>query len=223
MGRRPERQPSAHGLRSNRAEIGTLTLPGRIRGDGCSQHSSSCCAGAKADPPPPAAAPTSTHVVKVFFVKGEQFAARLASLGYLPRAAVTGSWNTRTPTQCSRSRPGNGSRGTGSSGLRRRRRSRTRPDPDPRARSAGGGSRSSGEKGVTLLVQNSTLIRALHSSSGKRGYETPASYFNGGIAFHAYPNVPTHPDSHGCVRLPVSEAPFAYDFMSVGTPVTVYR
>ena len=102
------------------------------------------------------------------------------------------------------------------------------------------------EKGVTLLVENGRVVRALHSSSGKRAYETPAgsfrifrkernswsvpyqvwlpyaSYFNGGIAFHAYPEVPSHPASHGCVRLPVPEAPFAYSFMSIGTRVTVY-
>jgi lipoprotein-anchoring transpeptidase ErfK/SrfK len=49
-----------------------------------------------------------------------------------------------------------------------------------------------------------------------------ASYFNGGIAFHGYPEVPAHPASHGCVRLPISEAPFAYAFMTIGTRVTVY-
>jgi lipoprotein-anchoring transpeptidase ErfK/SrfK len=102
------------------------------------------------------------------------------------------------------------------------------------------------DKGVTLLVDGGKVVRTLHSSSGTRGYETPAgtytifrkernswsvpyqvwlpyaSYFNGGIAFHAYPQVPAHPASHGCVRLPVGEAPFAYTFMAIGTRVTVY-
>ncbi|HJQ49493.1 MAG TPA: L,D-transpeptidase, partial [Gaiellaceae bacterium] len=86
----------------------------------------------------------------------------------------------------------------------------------------------------------------LHSSSGKRGYETPsgtytvfrkernswsvpyqvwlpyASYFNAGIAFHGYPQVPAHPASHGCVRLATAEALFAYTFMAIGTTVSVY-
>jgi lipoprotein-anchoring transpeptidase ErfK/SrfK len=99
---------------------------------------------------------------------------------------------------------------------------------------------------VTLLVEGTTVIRAIHSSSGTRGYETPAgtfsifrkernswsvpyqvwlpyaSYFNGGIAFHAYPQVPAHPASHGCVRLSAWEAPFAYAFMEIGKRVTVY-
>ena len=99
---------------------------------------------------------------------------------------------------------------------------------------------------MTLLIANGKVVRALHSSSGKRAYETPAgtytvfrkernswsvpyqvwlpyaSYFNGGIAFHAYPQVPAHPASHGCVRLPVAEAPFAYMFMALGTRVVVF-
>lgn len=49
-----------------------------------------------------------------------------------------------------------------------------------------------------------------------------ASYLNNGIAFHGHADVPTHPASHGCVRLPLVEAPVAYAFMPVGTPVTVY-
>jgi lipoprotein-anchoring transpeptidase ErfK/SrfK len=48
-----------------------------------------------------------------------------------------------------------------------------------------------------------------------------ASDFNGGIAFQAYPEVPAHPASHGCVRLPVAEAPFAYGLISTGARVTV--
>jgi lipoprotein-anchoring transpeptidase ErfK/SrfK len=118
----------------------------------------------------------------------------------------------------------------------------------PRAKSAAGGRHVEvyRDRGVTLLVRNGKVVRALHSSSGKRGFETPtgtysvfrkernswsvpyqvwlpyASYFNGGIAFHAYPDVPAYPASHGCVRLPVAEALFAYDFMSNGTRVTVH-
>jgi lipoprotein-anchoring transpeptidase ErfK/SrfK len=48
------------------------------------------------------------------------------------------------------------------------------------------------------------------------------SYFNNGIAFHGYADVPAYPASHGCVRLPMAEAPFAYAFMSIGTPVAVH-
>jgi peptidoglycan hydrolase-like protein with peptidoglycan-binding domain len=47
------------------------------------------------------------------------------------------------------------------------------------------------------------------------------SYFNGGIAFHGNPSVPTGPASHGCVRLPM---PFATWFFESASPIgqTVY-
>jgi len=48
-----------------------------------------------------------------------------------------------------------------------------------------------------------------------------ASYFNGGIAFHEYADVPTIPASHGCVRIPAAEAPVVYRFATLGTSVFV--
>jgi len=99
--------------------------------------------------------------------------------------------------------------------------------------------------GVMLLVENGTVVRAVHTSTGFGG-RTPsgsfhvyrketlswsvpfkvwmpwASYFVGGIAMHAYPNVPAYPASHGCVRLPSPEAPRVYAFAGFGTPVYVY-
>ena len=102
------------------------------------------------------------------------------------------------------------------------------------------------DKGVTLLVKNDKTKRAIHSSSGGPGTETPrgqfevfrkelnswsvpfqtwlpyASYFFQGIAFHEYPDVPTYPASHGCVRVPAPEAPGVYKFAAMGTTVIVY-
>ena len=49
-----------------------------------------------------------------------------------------------------------------------------------------------------------------------------ASYFNAGIAFHEYADVPTYAASHGCVRVPAPEAPGVYAFASNGTTVIVY-
>jgi peptidoglycan hydrolase-like protein with peptidoglycan-binding domain len=46
-------------------------------------------------------------------------------------------------------------------------------------------------------------------------------YFNGGIALHGSPSVPTHPASHGCVRLPMHIAEYARDLLPNGTPVIV--
>jgi hypothetical protein len=43
------------------------------------------------------------------------------------------------------------------------------------------------------------------------GHLYKPSFFNGGIAFHGYYNVPTYPASHGCVRLPMEFADWFYD------------
>jgi peptidoglycan hydrolase-like protein with peptidoglycan-binding domain len=49
------------------------------------------------------------------------------------------------------------------------------------------------------------------------------AYFNGGIAFHGAPSVPTAPASHGCVRLPMPFADWFADNISlVGTTVYAY-
>ena len=48
-----------------------------------------------------------------------------------------------------------------------------------------------------------------------------ASYFNGGIAFHEYPDVPTQAASHGCVRVPQYWSQLLYRFAPIGTAVRV--
>lgn len=102
-------------------------------------------------------------------------------------------------------------------------------------------------KGVALEIAHGKTRRAIHVSSGAPGAtETPAgtfeifrkelrswsvpfqvwlpyaSYFNNGIAFHEYPDVPTFPASHGCVRVPAPEAPGLYKFAKLGTTVIVF-
>ncbi len=100
-------------------------------------------------------------------------------------------------------------------------------------------------KGITLLIERGKVTRAIHSSAGKRGFETPAgsyriqrkvikdwsypyqawmpyaSYFHRGYALHEG-NVPTYLASHGCVRLPPGDASDVYRFATVGTAVQVY-
>ncbi len=102
------------------------------------------------------------------------------------------------------------------------------------------------DKGVALLLEGDRLSRVIHISSGAQGYTTPsgqfavgrkelnswsckfttwlpyASYFVGGIAFHQYPDVPAYPASHGCVRVPYTEAPMLYEFAQPRTVVTVF-
>ena len=101
------------------------------------------------------------------------------------------------------------------------------------------------DRQVLSLIWNGTVVRVLHISSGRPGYDTPtgrfavtrkytrdwsvpyavwlpwASYFVGGVAFHESPDVPSRAASHGCVRVPHGDAEWLYRRIPVGTPVRV--
>jgi lipoprotein-anchoring transpeptidase ErfK/SrfK len=49
-------------------------------------------------------------------------------------------------------------------------------------------------------------------------------YFYKGVAMHGYTSVPSHPASHGCVRLtyPAMDLVWAETLAPIGTPVLVY-
>ena len=49
-----------------------------------------------------------------------------------------------------------------------------------------------------------------------------SSYFIGGYAIHGYPDVPTFPASHGCLRVPIPNARSIYDWLRIGDRVDVY-
>jgi hypothetical protein len=117
--------------------------------------------------------------------------------------------------------------------------------PQPRVRRAGRHVEIHRDRGVLLMVEDGVVRRAVHTSTGAGG-GTPygsfrvyrketmswsypfsvwmpyASYFVGGIAMHQYPDVPSYPASHGCVRLPAGDAQRVYEFALVGTPVHVF-
>ena len=42
------------------------------------------------------------------------------------------------------------------------------------------------------------------------------------LAIHGYPNVPTYPASHGCVRTPLWDQDVLYPLIPVGTYVYIY-
>jgi lipoprotein-anchoring transpeptidase ErfK/SrfK len=170
----------------------------------------------------------------------------LASLGYLPIDAVTGTRDARTSHALLAFQAWEGLARDGIVGPQTRAALEKATRPTATTKLGDRHVEVHREKGVTLLVERGRVVRALHSSSGGGADATPAgtysifrkeinswsvpyrvwlpyaSYFNGGIAFHGYPDVPAYPASHGCIRLPIAEAPFAYAFMSVGTPVVVY-
>ena len=170
---------------------------------------------------------------------------RLARLRYLPRSAVDGIEGYRTQQaviafQSWRGLARDGIVGPATSAALARA-SRPKPKGDGPARRI----EVHREKGVALLVEAGKVKRAIHVSTGAPRTETPAgtytvfrkelqswsvpfrtwlpyaSYFNQGIAFHEYPDVPTFPASHGCVRVPAPEAKGVYEFATVGTAVVV--
>ncbi|HKO98462.1 MAG TPA: L,D-transpeptidase family protein [Pyrinomonadaceae bacterium] len=48
------------------------------------------------------------------------------------------------------------------------------------------------------------------------------SYFSGGVAIHGNPSVPNLPESHGCVRIPMSAAIEVSKQLPIGTIVLIY-
>jgi lipoprotein-anchoring transpeptidase ErfK/SrfK len=101
------------------------------------------------------------------------------------------------------------------------------------------------ERQVLLVVVHGRTQRAIHISSAAPGRLTPrgrfdvyrrermswsapyrvwmpyALYFSGGYAIHGFGSVPAYPASHGCVRVPMSEAPFVYTTTPLHTPVVI--
>lgn len=50
-----------------------------------------------------------------------------------------------------------------------------------------------------------------------------SNYFIRGYAIHGYAEVPTYAASHGCLRVPIPDAPAIYGWVRQGTPVDVYN
>jgi peptidoglycan hydrolase-like protein with peptidoglycan-binding domain len=57
--------------------------------------------------------------------------------------------------------------------------------------------------------------------TSKLGHLYNPYYFDGGIAVHGYPEVPNHPASHGCVRIPMKISIYFHTLVHNGTPVYV--
>jgi hypothetical protein len=101
------------------------------------------------------------------------------------------------------------------------------------------------QRQVLLVVVGGRTVRAVHISTARPGYATPrgrfhvyrrelsswssayqvwmpyALYFSGGYAIHGFGSVPAYPASHGCVRLPLDEAPFVYRATPLRAPVVI--
>ncbi len=171
---------------------------------------------------------------------------RLAQLNYLPPAAVDGKDGYRTQQAVIAFQSWEGLGRDGVVGPMTTAALNRANTPRPSGQGPAKRIEVYRSKGVALLIAHGKTRRAIHVSSGAPGTETPsgtysifrkelqswsipfqvwlpyASYFNNGIAFHEYPDVPTFPASHGCVRVPAPEAPGLYKFAKLGTTVIVF-
>jgi lipoprotein-anchoring transpeptidase ErfK/SrfK len=171
---------------------------------------------------------------------------RLADMQYLPRSAVDGVDGYRTQEAVIAFQAWNGLDRDGVVGPATTAALAKANAPQPSGQGPSRRVEVYRAKGVALLVAHDATKRAIHVSSGGPGTETPAgtfsvfrkelmswsvpfqvwlpfaSYFNNGIAFHEYPDVPAYPASHGCVRVPSPEAKGLYKFAKLGTAVIVF-
>lgn len=170
---------------------------------------------------------------------------KLARLGYLPSSGVDGVAGYQTGQAVMAFQAWEGLTRDGDAGPRTRAALKTAKRPKPSAKRPNRFMEIRIGRGVLLLVKGGRTKRAIHVSAGGPGTETPtgryrifrkelmswsvpfstylpyASYFNNGIAFHEYPDVPPYPASHGCVRVPTPEAKRVYSFARMNTVVVV--
>jgi len=99
-----------------------------------------------------------------------------------------------------------------------------------------------GRQVLALVYPGGAVHRIYPMSSGKRSTPTVvgsyrfylktfgtnskgmvhSNYFIGGYAVHGYPDVPNHPASHGCLRIPIPNARFVYRWIRIGGGIDVY-
>ena len=171
--------------------------------------------------------------------------ARLAELSYLPAGTRSSRFTAATHHGVIAFQKLNGLAPDGEVGPRTRAALEKAKRPRPRLARDGRRIEVWRARQVAFLVVNGKVARTIHVSTGKRGYTTPggsyrvfrrermswsvsyrvwlpwAAYFNRGIAFHGYRDVPTYPASHGCVRVPMPFAAEVYGFARIGTRVHV--
>ena len=90
-----------------------------------------------------------------------------------------------------------------------------------------GSNKQYNEKGIRGLAYTPTgRFRIYAKISGWRksplGLLYYPNYFSDGLAIHGNPSVPQSPESHGCVRIPMSSAVEMYKALPVGTILLIY-
>ncbi len=170
---------------------------------------------------------------------------KLAILGYLTGTGVDGRFGPQTRAAVIAFQKWEGLTRDGIPGPRTRAALAVASPPTPLTRGPGTRVEVLLDRQVALVVRSGRVLRALHVSTGAPRHRTPtgtysvvrkarwswsreyeawlpfAAYFVRGVAFHASARVPVHPASHGCVRVPTSDAKWLYRTMRVGDRVTV--
>jgi hypothetical protein len=171
---------------------------------------------------------------------------RLIALGYLPAGSADGRLGPMTEEAVLAFQKWEGLDRTGVVDAHTETRLPKASRPTPRSRrSAGRRAEVLLDRQVALLIENNRVVNAIAVSTGKPSTPTPPGHYRvyakierwwstpfrewlpwavpfvGGIAFHQYPDVPSYPASHGCVRQVPAVAQMTYDFAEVGMPVDV--
>jgi hypothetical protein len=79
---------------------------------------------------------------------------------------------------------------------------------------------SSGKPSTPTVIGNFSIYYKTFGVNEKGMVDS--NYFIGGYAIHGYPDVPTYPASHGCLRIPIPDAASVYAWAAYGYPVDVY-
>jgi hypothetical protein len=115
--------------------------------------------------------------------------------------------------------------------------------PVPRLSKPGGRAEVDLSRQVLFMIENNTVVKIIHVSTGKLGTPTghgrvfrkdpgwvtvpvgsmySPSYIMPHIAIHGSKSVPSYPASHGCVRTPIWVTDQLYRELPLGFPVDVY-
>jgi hypothetical protein len=115
--------------------------------------------------------------------------------------------------------------------------------PRPRSSTSGFHIEVDQSRQVLYTVLDGSVTNIMHVSTGKASTPTRdgsfsvtsklagysdhrlyyPSFFDGSRAIHGWPEVPTYPASHGCVRVPYWNAKWIYGLAAIGTRVIVYH
>lgn len=79
---------------------------------------------------------------------------------------------------------------------------------------------STGAPGTPTILGSFRVYMKTYGTNAKGMVHS--SYFIRGYAIHGYASVPVYNASHGCLRVPIPEADYIFNWVRIGTPVDTY-